>query len=95
MRVTLADKGYLVAHSRLRMCPPAIDLTVLGERLTTVRRRYAQAIDLPRLSMSEFANMLGTSPTLYEAAEREGRENPPWTFWLRYAARHGLVSIGF
>ena len=49
MRVTLADECYLVAHNRLRVCPPAIDLTVLAERLATVRRRYAQAIDLPWL----------------------------------------------
>ena len=44
-----------------------IDLTMLGERLTWVRRTYGDSIDLSDLTRLEFATILGVCATVYEA----------------------------
>lgn len=51
-----------------------IQLAAFAQRLRSLRRAYARAIDLPELAGAEFARMVGISAASYEAYESAEQE---------------------
>lgn len=65
------------------------ELADFARRLQSLREAYAGAIDLPELSASEFARMLGIPLASYEAYER-GDHEPPLSVLVLFHSKTGV-----